>query len=307
MKWLEAKITFHAPDPDAAMSLISDFFLDMGQQGVRIESPEVEPGLDWAENAVSQPNHYAVIGYLPENHHLAERCRALEQKLFHLNRQFHIQSRVTYRDLDEQDWAESWKAFFHPIQVSEKIVIKPTWRHYSARPGDIIIEIDPGMAFGTGAHPTTAMCIRLIEKYLRPGDAFLDVGTGSGILMLAAEKLGASRLMGIDSDDVAVGIARNNLLKNDVPQEKFQLVTGSFVEGITGNFQLVAANIVAEVIIRLLGCVHSVLAPEALIICSGIIDKKSDMVKDALACHGFEIADMLTQEEWVAIAAKKCR
>jgi ribosomal protein L11 methyltransferase len=302
MKWVEAKITFDALDPDAAISLISDFFLDMGQQGVHIETPEFEHGLDWADNAEPLINNHAVIGYLPANTLLAERCRLLEEKLFKLNHQYHIQCNVAYRDLDEQDWAESWKAFFYPVKVSEKIVIKPTWREYAAKPHEIIIDIDPGMAFGTGAHPTTTMCIQMIEKFIQKGDSFLDIGTGSGILLLAAEKLGASRLVGIDSDDVAITVARENLFKNQVPQGKFQLITGNLVDGISDRFQLVAANIVAEVIACLLGRVRRVLAENAILICSGIIEKKLDMVNEAIINQGFETVDMITQEEWVAIA-----
>lgn len=305
MKWVEAKVTFDAYDPDAAISLISDFFLDIGQQGVSIETPEVEPGLDWTDNAHSVSDQYAVIGYIPANSLLVERCRLLEEKLAVLNRQLHISCRVAYRDMDEQDWAESWKAFFYPIKVGKNIVVKPSWREYAAQPDDIIIEIDPGMAFGTGTHATTVMCIQLIEKFIRKGDAFLDIGTGSGILMLAADKLGASRLMGIDSDSVAVSVARENLLKNQTPTDKFQLITGNLVDEVTGRFQLVAANIVADVIIRLLGSIHSVMDKNSILIASGIIDKKREMVEQELSRRGFEIVDVITQEEWVAIAARQ--
>lgn len=304
MKWMEAKITFDALEPETAISLISDFFIDIGQQGVSIETPEFDPGLDWADGAAPLTNHYAVIGYMPANSLLAERCRLLEEKLFNINHKLHINCRAAYRDLDEQDWAESWKAFFYPIKVSEKIVIKPTWREYIAQPGEIIIDIDPGMAFGTGTHPTTTMCIRLIEKYIQKNDAFLDIGTGSGILLLAAEKLGASRLVGIDSDDIAVAVASENLIKNQVPEKKIQLITGSLVDGVCGQFQLIAANIIAEVIVKLLGGIRPVLTDNALLICSGIIEKKMDMVNQELTRQGFEMVEMITQEEWVALAVR---
>jgi ribosomal protein L11 methyltransferase len=147
------------------------------------------------------------------------------------------------------------------------------------------------------------MCIRLIEKYILQGDAFLDIGAGSGILMLAAEKLGASRLMGIDSDEVAVSVARENLIKNKVPEDKFQLVTGNLVEGISGRFQLVAANIIAEVIVKLLGCVRPILEDNAILICSGIIEKKMDMVSVEMSRQGFEIIEIIAEEEWMAVAA----
>jgi len=304
MKWVEAKIIFTAADPDAAISLISDFFLDIGQQGVSIETPEIEPSIDWAENALPASDHYAVIGYMPENPDLAERCRLLEERLSGLRQRHQIDCRVNYRDVDDQDWAHSWKAFFYPIKISDRIVIKPTWRKYLAQTDDIIIELDPGMAFGTGTHPTTAMCIRLIEKFIHKGDSFLDIGTGSGILMLAAEKLGASHLVGIDSDDVAVSVARDNLIKNQVPEDKFELITGDLVSGVNGKFHMAAANILADVIVRLAGFMRPFLYDNGILIASGIIEKKMDMVNQELIRQGFEIVEVMIQEEWVAVAAR---
>jgi ribosomal protein L11 methyltransferase len=118
----------------------------------------------------------------------------LEEKLFKLNGQYNLYTRIVYQDIDEQDWANSWKKYFKPQKIGDRIVIKPTWHDYNPEPNEIILEIDPGMAFGTGTHPTTAMCVRMLEKYLRSGDFLLDVGTGSGILMLVAQRLGAARI-----------------------------------------------------------------------------------------------------------------
>jgi ribosomal protein L11 methyltransferase len=123
---------------------------------------------------------------------------------------------VTYARIDEQDWAEAWKAYFWPEKITDLIVVKPSWREYPAEPQEIVLEIDPGMAFGTGTHPTTSLCIRMIQTHLKPGDAFLDVGTGSGILMIAAAKLGAGTVCGVDNDEVAVTVAEKNLLANHI-------------------------------------------------------------------------------------------
>ncbi|OGP62616.1 MAG: hypothetical protein A2V65_07250 [Deltaproteobacteria bacterium RBG_13_49_15] len=187
------------------------------------------------------------------------------------------------------------------------MVIKPTWRRFKALPGDMILKIDPGMAFGTGSHPTTVLCLELIEKYIQKGDAFLDVGTGSGILMVAAASLGAGRLVGVDKDELAVAVAEKNLILNRIAKTIFQVKTGNLVENISQTFDLIAANILTEVIISLLGGIPKVLNPGGTFICSGMIDKNTHRVEKKMAQTGFDILEMLQKEGWVAIAAKPAR
>jgi ribosomal protein L11 methyltransferase len=158
------------------------------------------------------------------------------------------------------------------------------------------------MAFGTGTHPTTALCIRMIQSHLNAGDAFLDVGTGSGILMIAAAKLGAGSVCGVDNDEVAVTVAEKNLTANRIP--RFSLSTANLVDGMDGRFDVVAANILAEVILELLPEVAAVLNEKGLLIASGIITAKQDAVLSGLHEQGFEVIEVLEQEGWVAIAAR---
>lgn len=303
MKWVETRISYTAADPETAADLISDIFDGFGLQGVAVESPEADAGLDRAEEARSLPSEYAVTGYLPKDTHLAERCRILERRLSDFQHGGILNYSITYTDIDEQDWAHAWKAHFHPVEVTDRIVIKPSWREYEPRPDQMVIELDPGMAFGTGTHPTTAMCIRLIEAYLRPGDAFLDIGTGSGILMLAADKLGAASVTGIDNDEVAVEVAQNNLLKNRVPPDRFRVYTSHLAEPAGGFYDLVCANILSEIIVELIPDIRRVLKPAGILICSGIIEAKKEMVTGGLAANGFGIRDMTAEDEWIAIAA----
>jgi ribosomal protein L11 methyltransferase len=221
-----------------------------------------------------------------------------------LGRQFHIQNRIVCRDIDETDWAESWKAYFWPQKIGRKIVIKPSWREYTPAPDDIIVEIDPGMAFGTGTHPTTSLCIEMIETYLRKGDAFLDIGTGSGILMVTAAKLGAGRLIGIDNDVLAVEIARKNLLLNNIIPEKFDVFAGDLAETINNKFHFVAANILTEAIISLLDQVPKILIDGGVFVCSGILEEKKALILSKMEKLGFDILDAVIQEKWVAIAGR---
>jgi ribosomal protein L11 methyltransferase len=203
----------------------------------------------------------------------------LEQKLNLLKQSMDLTYQLAYHDIDEQDWAHSWKQYFFTEKITDAIVIKPSWRTYQAGPGEVVLEIDPGMAFGTGTHPTTRMCIALIEKYIRPGDRFLDVGTGSGILMIAAAKLGAAAMTGIDNDEMAVNVARQNLAGNHIPPEKYEIKTGNLVRNLTARYSLVAANILSEIIVGLADTVPEVMMPDSLFICSGIIESKQKMVR----------------------------
>jgi ribosomal protein L11 methyltransferase len=303
MKWIAAKVTFDSPDRDLATDLVADIFYTLDVKGVILDDPEMDPGQDWGEDAIHPPNRPAVTGYFADTQRTADKCQALEAGLRRLENTTDIITRVEYTRIDEQDWAEAWKAYFWPEKITDSIVVKPSWREYTARPNDIILEIDPGMAFGTGTHPTTALCIQMIQDHLTPGDAFLDVGTGSGILMIAADKLGAKTVCGVDNDEVAVSVAEQNLLTNHI--HHFNLLTGNLVETVSRTFDVVTANILAEVILDLLTHVAAVLEDNGVFICSGIIMAKKDAVLTGLKKKGFKVIQVLEKDGWVAVAARK--
>ena len=219
----------------------------------------MDPGQDWGEDAIPPPERPGVTGYFADTQGSGDKCKTLEAALQRLERVAGIETRVEYTRIDEQDWAEAWKEYFWPEKITDTIVVKPSWREYTAGPQEIVLEIDPGMAFGTGTHATTALCIRMIQTHLKPGDAFLDVGTGSGILMIAAAKLGAGTVCGVDNDEVAVTVAEKNLLANHIDRNQFTLSTGNLVDEVRQTFDVVAANILAEVILVLLPDVTAVL------------------------------------------------
>ncbi len=304
MKWIEARVVFQHSDMELAADLITSVFCDFGLQGVVVEDPGLEPEDDWAEDAVGRADCHAVTGYLPQNRQGEQHCKILEEKLKHLQLNEDLVFRISYRLLDEQDWAEAWKAFFWPQPISPRFVVKPTWREYEPEAGRMVIELDPGMAFGTGTHPTTRLCVGMIEKYLRGGDAFLDIGTGSGILMIAAAMLGAGRLCGIDKDEVAVAVAEKNLRLNGIAPQKFQLQVGNLVDGVHEKYDFVAANILTYVILELLEDIVRVMADGALLVCSGIIDENRDLVTAAMGKH-FDLLAVEEKEQWVAISGRR--
>jgi ribosomal protein L11 methyltransferase len=302
MKWIEAKVVFDAEDNHRAAERIANLFFEFDLRGVVVEDPALEPSDDWAEDSIGRPQQHAVVGYFPKGRQAKKRCRVLEQKLSLLKQDFTLLYRVNYKELDEEDWAEAWKTFFKPQKIGRKIVVKPTWCDYAAKPGDIVVELDPGMAFGTGTHPTTALCMRLIEDYLNPGDSFLDIGTGSGILMIAAAKLGAGVVCGVDKDPVAVDVAASNLKRNGLDSSDFFLYNGNLLTGITKTYDFIAANIFTHVIIELLDDLPQALKGSGIFICSGMFEENKKLVVAGLKKMGFEILEIREQEEWAAIA-----
>jgi ribosomal protein L11 methyltransferase len=310
MQWIEVKVMFDQPGKDSTASdlaadLISDIFYDFGLQGVVVEDPALDPKEDWAEDAIGRAAGNAVTAYLPEDSQLDSRCRTLEKKLSFLKTSSGLISRISYKKRDDEDWAHAWKAYFWPRKIGRRLVVKPTWRDYQAKSDELIIELDPGMAFGTGTHPTTSLCAIMIEKYIKKGDRFLDVGTGSGILMIAAVMMGADRACGIDKDETAVKVAEANLKLNSIPSRNFQLKTANRVDETRQTYDLIAANIFTHVILDLLTDIKRVLNPGGIFICSGIIEKNRDQVTDALSDMEFEILETAVQQTWVAITSRR--
>ena len=309
MQWIEVKVTFNQPskdpaDMDLTADLIADIFYEFGLQGVVVEDPAIKPEEDWAEDAIGRPRHNAVIAFLPEDSQTQARCRTIEEKLAQLQNRLSLISRVSYKKRNDEDWAHAWKAYFYPQKISQRLVVKPTWREYTPAADEMVIELNPGMAFGTGTHPTTTLCAAMIEKYLKPGDRFLDVGTGSGILMIAAALMGAARVCGIDKDEAAVMVAAANLKLNSIEPHRFEVKTANLIDETTGTYAIIAANILTSVILDLIVDIRRVLEPGGIFICSGIIKKNGSQVAEALQTKSFDILETAVKEEWVVITAR---
>ncbi len=302
MEWIKTRVVFQAHDPELAEVLISDVFHDLGQQGVVVETPDLDPVEGWGADALLPGSDYAVVGYIPGNDLFEERKKNLETRLSDLEGMidgfsFSIQT----TPCQDADWAEAWKAFFWPERVGNTLVVKPTWRTYTPSPGDRVIEIDPGMAFGTGTHPTTSLCVGMIEDFVVPGCSVLDVGTGSGILLIAAEKMGAGRLVGVDTDEVAVAVARENLGLNGLRPDQYTVSAGNGVDGVTGTYDIVVANILAHVVDRLLDSLDSVLHTRSRVIFSGITADQADGITNKMARTGYEQVQVAERDGWVGI------
>lgn len=303
MKWMQIRACFHAPHGPEAEELICACFYEAGVTGVVLE--DADPAKTPSPDPGGTLSAGAVIGYLPCTSTGERGEAALEEALGALSRQRpEIEIRFSRSLVDEEDWAESWKRFFWPERVGESIVIKPTWREYAAAGGEVVIEIDPGMAFGTGTHPTSVLCLKMLERHLRRGQSLLDVGTGSGVLLVAGALLGAGRGLGIDNDPVAVTVAAQNLAQNRINQTRFGVAAGHLSQPVKGSFDVVVANILADVIVALSADLTRVVRPGGLFIGSGIVASAELAVCAGLEAVGLRIVERHADQEWVCLVAQ---
>ena len=203
---------------------------------------------------------------------------------------------------DDSEWLYKWQEHFKPSRVGERIVVKPSWEDYEPEGSDLVIEMDPGMAFGSGLHETTSMCIKALEKYMTPGARVLDVGTGTGILAIAAALLGAGGCLGIDIDSEAVRVASENTAKNGFG-DAIAIVKGDLTEGVNYDADIITANLMADLVMRLSPAAAKHLRPGGIYISSGILDIKEEAVAEAVREAGFDILEIMSDGEWRAIAA----
>lgn len=236
----------------------------------------------------------AVVGYLPIDDRLEGALLRLREAV---GRTITLRRRVA-----EEDWAHAWKQYFKPQRIGERLVVKPSWEPFVPGPDDVILELDPGMAFGTGLHATTRLCLRALETHLRPGMTVADVGTGSGILAVAAAKLGAAFVTATDNDPLAVGIARENAARNGVSS---LVAVAEAQDPPAGPFDIVLANILPDVILGMADALAASVAPGGWLIASGIIHARAADVRDGLSARGMAVVETPEEGDWVAVLARR--
>lgn len=308
MKVVEIKVIYESDDIERATKEISDIFYGFGVTGLKIEEPmKSKNPLDFYKNEKKflMVDH-AISAYFPLNPYAEKRKMAIlstfEEKFADRD---DIIYTVDFYEYDEEDYQNSWKKYLFPEKVSEKFVVKPTWREYTPEADELIIELDPGRAFGTGSHPTTSLCLKLMEENISEGDSVIDVGTGSGILMIAADRLGASEIYGTDIDELAVESAKENLELNKISEEKAKVYKGDLISVVENKkFDVVVANILADVLLILLHDISKVVKPNGKIIFSGIIEDKCELLKREVESLGFTVEEIKADKEWRAMLIK---
>ena len=308
MKVVEIKVIYESDDIDRATKEISDIFYDFGVTGLKIEEPMKHKNpLDFYKNEKDflMVDH-AVSAYFPLNIYAEKRKKVILERFEEVfaDREDIVYT-IDFYEYDEEDYQNSWKKYLFTEKVSERFVVKPTWREYEPKDDELIIELDPGRAFGTGSHPTTSLCLKLMEENIKEGDSVIDVGTGSGILMIAADRLGASEVYGTDIDELAVESAKENLELNGISEEIAKVYLGNLVSVVNGKkFDVVVANILADVLLILLNDISKVVKKDGLVIFSGIIDEKCELLKREVEALGMEILEVKADKEWRAMLIK---
>lgn len=316
MKWIRFTIDTHVD----AVDMLSYMLDEIGVEGIEIEDhlPLSEEDkkkmfVDILPDPEDNDNTAKVHFYMEPEQCDPEKMMLQVQDLLQEVGEFCEigKGTISLSETEDKDWINNWKTFFKPFRAADHIVIKPTWEEYTKeREEDILIEIDPGIAFGTGSHETTKLCIQALDKYIKPGDSVLDVGCGSGILSIAALGLGAGHATAIDIDEAAVKVAAENMEINHIAPEKYSLLSGNLMEDTElkkkagKEHDIIIANILADVIMPLTGIIRPHLKEGGLYITSGIIDMKEAEVYDTLLEHGFEILHIEHMKEWCCFIAR---
>jgi len=304
MKFKKITVLFETDNIPIAEELICQIFFSFNIKGVVCDIPLEEPDEGFGTHTLPLPEHYSITGYLPlldSSDMILEQIKTEAAKLM----DFGIKIEIVTEIVDEKEWADAWKAYFNVTRITDRITIKPQWKDHVEKKGGIVIHLDPGMAFGTGTHPTTAMCLTLIEKFLKPGTSFLDIGTGSGILMIAAAKLGASHLLGIDTDEAAITIARENLNLNKIDPAIYHLLCQTLDQTDPLPFDCIAANIIAQVIVDILPDIALRMTNDTTTLLSGIIRERQASVLAALEENLLFVIHEEYIDEWVTLAVQK--
>ncbi len=244
--------------------------------------------------------HSVIHMYIAESDNAVEAISYLKERFTACK----IDSEISCTLVDDSDWNENWKKYFKAFSIGKKLAVCPSWEKYDNTENRTVISLDPGAAFGTGTHATTSLCLEVLERRVTPQSTVLDIGTGSGILAIAADLLGASSAIGVDIDAQSVKTAISNAQINGV-SAKTKFTVGDLAEKVTGKYDIICANIVADVVIRLFENVGDFMADNGILIISGIIDMRAAEVESAAKAHGFTINENLTREEWHAYVLTK--
>ncbi len=311
MNWLEVSVNTHSE----SVEVVSSILIELGSKGVSIEDPQdyyqlTDEQLEWLK--VQQKDLYEsdtviVKGYFQPSQWSKDSDVLLHEKLEEIN-VYGLQTgplSVQVKEVGEEDWANAWKQYYFPVRVTRFLTVVPSWVDYEKEQDDeLLIELDPGLAFGTGTHPTTQLSLTALEQTIRGNESVLDVGTGSGVLSIAAKLLGASKVTAFDIDEMATRVAKENIALNPTIGE-IEVYENNLLVGVDQKSDLIVANILAEILLQMPEDAYRNLNDDGRLILSGIIESKANEVKEAYEKAGFTLVERMIMREWNCFIMKK--
>ena len=304
MKWIKVKVDYFSDNSAISKGKIINIFEEIGIKETEAIDYFSDNSLDYNRNFKNENKIWSIAGYIIDNRFSGSKLKIINENLEKYaveNEDFGYEI-YTSRCSDD-DWKDEWKKYFHTVKITDNIIIKPSWDSYEATGNEKIIEIDPGMAFGTGTHETTSLCVEFLEKYSNGRKKLLDIGCGSGILMLIGKKIGIDNVTGIDIDDKVEEVVKENFRKNDI-FENFEIVIGNLVDNINDKYDIVVSNILVDVLIELLENIEKVLDKNAIIIFSGILKEKEEEFVEKTGLYKLKNIDRNEKNNWVSLVFK---
>ena len=304
MKWIKVRVDYFSDNLEETKAKLVNMFNEIGINQVEVIDYFSENELDYNANFSSKNDVWSIIGYVVDNRFANTKLNIIFNNLkeFTESENEFIYEIFTAKCNDE-DWQDEWKKYFHTVNITDNIVIKPSWDEYEPSDNEIVVEIDPGLAFGTGTHETTSLCVEFLEKYAQNKKKLLDIGCGSGILMLIGKKLGVEKVVGIDIDEKVNDVVLENFSKNGI-NENFQVIIGNLVDDVNEKYDLVVSNILVDVLEKLLEDIEKILEKDATVIFSGILNEKEEGFLKKSKNYNLKQIDRKEKNNWVSLVFK---
>ena len=304
MKWIKVKVDYFSDNLEKTKAKLVNMFNEIGINQIEVIDYFSENKLDYNDNFSIKNDVWSIIGYIVDNRFANTKLNIIFNNLkeFMESENEFIYEIFTAKCNDE-DWQDEWKKYFHTVNITDNIVIKPSWDEYEPSDNEIVVEIDPGLAFGTGTHETTSLCVEFLEKYAKNKKKLLDIGCGSGILMLIGKKLGVEKVVGIDIDEKVNDVVLKNFSKNGI-NDNFQVIIGNLVDNVNEKYDLVVSNILVDVLEKLLEDMEKALEKGAIVIFSGILNEKEEAFLKKAKNYNLKQIDRKDKNNWVSLVFK---
>ena len=304
MKWIKVRVDYFSDNLEETKAKLVNMFNEIGINQVEVIDYFSENELDYNANFSNKNDVWSIIGYIVDNRFANTKLNIIFNNLKEfMENENEFMYEIFTAKCNDEDWQDEWKKYFHTVNITDDIVIKPSWDEYEPSDNEIVVEIDPGLAFGTGTHETTSLCVEFLEKYAQNKKKLLDIGCGSGILMLIGKKLGVEKVVGIDIDEKVNDVVLENFSKNEI-SENFQVIIGNLVDDINEKYDLVVSNILVDVLEKLLEDIEKILEKGATVIFSGILNEKEEAFVKKAKNYNLKQIDRREKNNWVSLVFK---